>query len=192
MTLVVAAATLALKPLAMTMAVPRFSVPGVAVHAPARVAVTEPEVLTVSTSPTPSLPRSLIVSVPVTMNVSLPAPPVMVFVPSPPLNVFAEALPSTVSAPLPPVAFSMIAPKAMETFPIPPPILERAPWFKSMACAWLNPEQSRMSVPPPSQMQSAGITPAVNVYVAPSPLLKPYVVLAARVVKLVPYICCSS
>ena len=98
MTLVVAAATLALKPLAMMVAVPRFSLAEVAVQAPPRIAVTDALAAMVTTSSVPPLPRSVLVSVLVTVKVSRPAPPVRVLEPRPPMRV---------SAPLPPIRVSL-------------------------------------------------------------------------------------
>ena len=47
------------------------------------------------------------------------------------MRLFAE-LPRMVSAPVPPIAFSITAPTAIETLPISPPTLEKDPCLRSI------------------------------------------------------------
>ena len=69
-------------------------------------------------------PKSVIVSCSkpriVSLNVSLPGPPVSVSEPMPPVSTLATSLPMIRSLPLPPIAFSMIVPRAMLTLPVLP------------------------------------------------------------------------
>lgn len=72
----------------------------------------------------------------------------------------AAALPMIVSLPAPPMAFSMMRPRAIEILPmasvppLPGPALENDSGRRSISELVLKPERSSVSLPPASQMQN--------------------------------------
>ncbi|MCY1186280.1 hypothetical protein D9M73_271390 [compost metagenome] len=77
----------------------------------------------------------------------------MMSLPAPPLSSLATALPISRSLPEPPMAFSTIAPLAMEMLPTMPPTSENDASLRLIFWFWVKPEKSRVSLPPPSHTE---------------------------------------
>ena len=67
----------------------------------------------------------------------------------------ATEFPMIVSLPPPPIAFSIIVPRPMLTFPTSPPTLENVSGLRLMTCAWVNPACSS-----PTSLLSSTVTDA--------------------------------
>ncbi|MNP50953.1 hypothetical protein D3C76_1452430 [compost metagenome] len=78
----------------------------------------------------------------------------MMSLPAPPLSSLATALPISRSLPEPPKAFSTVTPLAMEILPIMPPTSENEASLRLIFWFWVNPEKSRVSLPPPSHTEN--------------------------------------